>query len=126
MKYIIAVSLCFFALYSFAQQEIKIDDAKDHVGEFVKICTKIYGGKYFEKDSLTLLNAGAPYPQSPLTIIIRGNARNEFKRPEIYYNGTEVCLTGKIELYKDKPRIEVTSKNQINEQLKDHIDNEPK
>lgn len=126
MKQIITISLCFFALSSFAQQEIKIDDAKDHVGELVKICTKIYGGKYFERDTLTLLNAGAPYPQSPLTVVIRGNARSEFKSPETYYNGTEVCVTGKIELYKDKPEIEITSKSQITEQLKDHTSNEPK
>lgn len=126
MKHIIAIGLCFFALSALAQKEIKIDDAKEHVGEIVKICTKIYGGKYFERDSLTLLNAGAPYPQSPLTVVIRGSARDQFNKPESYYNGTEVCITGKIDLYHDKPQMEITSKAQVIEQLKDHTGNEPK
>lgn len=126
MKHILAIGLCFFALSALAQKEIKIDDAKEHVGEIVKICTKIYGGKYFERDSLTLLNAGAPYPQSPLTVVIRGTARDQFNKPESYYNGTEVCITGKIDLYHDKPQMEITSKAQVIEQLKDHTDNEPK
>ena len=126
MKSIITICLCIFCLSASAQKEIKIDDAKSHVGEVVKICTKIYGGKYFEKDSLTLLNAGAPYPQSPLTVVIRGSARDQFNKPESYYNGAEVCLTGKIELYRDKPQIEIKLKSQVIEQLKDHIENKPK
>ncbi len=95
MKNLITALLFFSALPCFAQQEIKIDDAKNHLGEEVKICTKIYGGKYFAKDSLTLLNAGAPYPESPLTIVIRGNANKQFKNPENYYKGAEVCVTGR-------------------------------
>jgi len=126
MKNIITICFCFLSLSALAQKEIKINEAKEHLGEVSKICTKIYGGRYFEKDSLTLLNAGAPYPQSPLTVVIRGSARGQFNKPESYYNGAEVCITGKITLYRDKPQIEVTLKNQIIEQLKDHTDNEPK
>lgn len=120
MKNLLTAVLFFLALPCFAQTEIKIDDAKNHVGEEVKICTKIYGGKYFAKDTLTLLNAGAPYPESPLTIVIRGNANNQFKNPQEYYKGAQVCVTGKISMYRDKPQIEIFSHDQITEQLKDH------
>ncbi len=126
MKNLITAVLFFLALPCFAQTEIKIDDAKNHVGEEVKICTKIYGGKYFEKDTLTLLNAGAPYPESPLTIVIKGNSNNQFKNPEEHYKGAEVCITGKIDMYNNKPEIKVFSQNQIIEQFKDHVDSEPK
>jgi hypothetical protein len=45
-------------------------------------------------------------------------ARKEFgNAPEEFYKGKEVCITGKIELYKDKLQIVVTSKSQIVEQL---------
>jgi DNA/RNA endonuclease YhcR with UshA esterase domain len=38
-----------------------------------------------------------------------------------------VCITGKIELYKDKPQILVTSKSQIVKQIIDKVDDkEPK
>ena len=47
--------------------------------------------------------------------------------PEEFYNGKEVCITGKIELFKDKPQIVVTSKSQIVEQIIDKVDDkEPK
>lgn len=126
MKNILSVVLCLSVFNSFAQKEIKVVDAKNHVGETVRICTKIYGGKFLERDTLTLLNAGGFYPDAPLTIVIRANARKEFNKPEEHYKGAEVCVTGKIELFKDKPQIEVTTKEQLVENLKDHTDEEPK
>ncbi|MDQ6903081.1 MAG: hypothetical protein M3139_08730 [Bacteroidota bacterium] len=126
MKYILMIILCISCAASFAQQEIKVDDAKSHVGENVKICTKIYGGKFFERDTLTLLNAGASYPDAPLTVVIHGETRRDFNNePEEYYKDAEVCITGTVELFKEKPEIVVTSKDQIVEQLKDYISKEP-
>ena len=56
------------------------------------------------------------------------DARKGFNNtPEEFYKGKEVCITGKIELYKDKPQIVVTSKSQIVEQIIDKVDDkEPK
>ena len=75
---------------SFAQKEIKVNDAKNHVGDSVKICTKIYGGKFLEntKGTPTFLNAGGYYPNAPLTIVIWPDARKEFNNtPEEFYKG---------------------------------------
>ena len=47
-----------------------------------------------------------------------------YNSPEEFYKGKEVCITGKIELYKDKPQIVVTSKSQIVEQIIDKVDDE--
>ncbi len=120
MKTTLATFFSFLAFSSFAQTQIKIDDAKNHVGDSVKICTKIYGGKFVESNSLTLLNAGGYYPNAPLTIVITAAARNQFNKPEEYYKGAEVCVTGNITMYNGKPQIEVTAKDQIEEQIKDH------
>ncbi len=84
MKNILTALLCFVTISAFSQTEIKVNDAKNHIGETVKICTKIFGGKFFEKNSLTLLNAGGFYPDAPLTIVIRGKLRDEFYKPEEY------------------------------------------
>jgi hypothetical protein len=44
-----------------------------------------------------------------------------------FYKSKAVCITGKIELYKDKSKIVVTSKSQIVEQIVDKVeDKEPK
>lgn len=99
-----------------SQQEIKIETIKDHIGDSVKVCTKIYGGIYLDrsKGTPTLLNAGGTYPGSPLTLVIWPDVRKEFKnKPEDFYKDKEVCITGRIELFKDKPQIVIHSENQI-------------
>ena len=126
MKIIIIVLLSLATFSSVAQKEIKIEDAKNHVGDIVKICAKIYGGKFLEKDTLTLLNAGGNYPDAPLTLVLRPNTRKEFETdPILYYKGRQVCITGKIELFKNKPQIVITTKNQIVDHINDHLDKEP-
>src|ERR1035437_2634304 len=92
--------------------------------------TKIFGGKYLEnsKGTPTFLNAGGSYPNAPLTLVIWADARKEFKnKPEEYYAGKSVCVTGKIELFKDKPQIVINKEEQIRETINDKlIINEPR
>jgi len=99
-----------------AQTEIKIEDAAKHEGDSVTICTKIFGAKYFEASnrSPTLLNAGAKYPDAPLTIVIFGESRAAFKnKPEEFYPDKNVCVSGKIVIYKGKPEIIVSDEKQM-------------
>lgn len=117
MKYLILAILTFATFSAFAQQEIKLEEVKDHVGDSVKLMAKIYGGKYIEtvKGSPTFLNVGDKYPNAPLTLIIWGDVRSQFKTaPEEMYNkGYVQWIVGKIELYKGKPEIVITNPNQI-------------
>jgi len=115
-KILLYLSFTLASVFSFAQQEIKIEDAAKHEGDSVKICTKIFGGRYFEnsKNSPTLLNAGARYPDNPLTIVIFGENRVLFKnKPEEFYLDKNICVTGRIVMYKGKPEIIITSEDQI-------------
>jgi len=98
---------------------IPVEDAAKHEGETVKICTRIYGSKYLEtaKGKPTFLNAGAKYPNSPLTLVIWDDNRSHFKNaPDTYYDGKNVCVTGKIEMFKGKPEIVLTDESQISVQ----------
>jgi hypothetical protein len=118
MKHIITSIFCLLSFSVFAQKEIKIAEAKNHVGDSVKICTKIFGGKYLEnaKGTPTFLNAGGNYPYAPLTLVIWADTRKDFKnKPEEYYAGKDVCVTGKIELFRDKLQIEISNVEQIKE-----------
>lgn len=118
MKNIQLAIFCLLSASVFAQREIKIEDAKNHIGDSVKICTKIFGGKCLEssKGTPTFLNAGANYPNAPLTLVIWADARKDFKnKPEEYYTGKDVCVTGKIELFRDKPQIVISKEEQIKE-----------
>lgn len=129
MKYILILAIVALTSPALAQKEIKIEDAKNNVGDTVKICTKIFGGKFLEgsKGTPTFLNAGGSYPNAPLTLVIWADARKEFKnKPEDYYTGKNVCITGKIELFKDKPQIVILHEEQIRETMIDKLLNEPK
>ena len=111
-----ALSFSLVSAIACAQQEIKIEDAAKHEGDSVTICTKIFGARYFETSnrSPTLLNAGAKYPDAPLTIVIFGESRAAFKnKPEDYYPDKNICVTGKIVIYKGKPEIIVTDEKQL-------------
>ena len=117
MKKLFSLMICLTAgFFAMAQQEIKIEDAAKHEGDSVKLCTKIFGSKYFENSSRspTLLNAGAKYPDAPLTIVIFGESRPAFKnKPEEFYTDKQVCVTGKVVIYKGKPEIIITTEAQI-------------
>lgn len=116
MKNIITLILCFLSLSSFAQTEIKLDDVQNHVGDSVKIMAKIYTGKYLEsaERTPTFLDVGGKYPHEKLTLVIFGDVRKQFKdAPETFYEGREEWITGKIELFKDKPQIVIYSPGQI-------------
>ena len=115
-KLLSAVLLLSVSSFAFAQPEIKIEDAGKHEGDSVTICTKIFGARYFEnsKNAPTLLNAGASYPDAPLTILVFGENRANFKnKPEAYYTGKNICVTGRIVFYKGKPEIIITREEEI-------------
>lgn len=115
-KGLVALTALLLSLTVFAQQEIKIEDLSKHVGDSVTVCSKIYGGIFLDrsKEQLTLLNAGDKYPNAPLTIVIGPEARARFEnKPELFYKDKEVCVTGKISLYKEKPQIVVYDVQQI-------------
>jgi hypothetical protein len=98
------------------QQLISIDSLHQHIGDSVTVCTKIYGGIFLDrsKDQPTLLNAGGRYPDAPLTILIGLEARKKFaEAPELFFKDKEVCITGKIILYKEKPEIIIYEEKQI-------------
>jgi len=117
--FLLAVATLLAAMVK-AQQEINIGELDKHVGDSVTVCTKIYGGIYLDtrKGAPTLLNAGGNYPNAPLTILIWGDIRSQFKEaPELFYSGKEICISGKIKMYKDKPEIVIYDEKQIKAKL---------
>ena len=77
-------------------------------------CDKVYGGRHFDDSGMTLLNLGAEYPNQKMTIVIRGADSGKFPQaPETYYQGKQICVTGKQEMYRGKPEIVVTDPSQI-------------
>jgi hypothetical protein len=109
LAFIGAVQFC-------AAQTLTPEEAAKHVGDNVKVCGKIYGGRFFEtsNNSPTLLNMGAAYPNSPITIMLSLDVRNKLGyTPEQELKEKNVCVSGKVELFKGKPEIVVTDAAQL-------------
>ena len=116
MKLILALLFTLSISIGYSQKVIPVEEVAKHEGEYVKICTKIYGTKYLEtaKGTPTFLNAGAKYPNNPLTIVIWGDKRGNFKnKPEEYYDNKNICVTGKIIMFKEKPEIVVEKEEEM-------------
>ena len=106
--------------YFLAAQTFSAEQAAKKVGDSIKVCDKIYGGRFFETSngSPTLLNMGAAYPASPITIMIPGDVRAKMGyAPELQLKDKNVCVLGKVILFKEKPEIIVYNISQIQVQL---------
>jgi hypothetical protein len=122
MKHVIFVLvLLLSSVCSFSQQQINLKDAAAYKGDTVLVCGMVSGGRYFSgsKDSLTLLNLGAAYPNQQLTIVIGPEARKEFKdAPETFFKDKQICIYGRISLYNNKPQIILYHQDQLVEAIK--------
>lgn len=86
---------------------VKIEEAGKHIGEYATVCSKVYGHKDFE--GLTLVNLGDRYPNSPMTVVLKGEAKASLTK----LDGKNICVTGKIIDYKGKPEIVITDSKKI-------------
>jgi hypothetical protein len=80
-------------------------DLAKHIGETVKVCSKVYGHKDF--GSMVLVNMGGEYPNSLFTVVLRGDAKG------LELDGKLICINGKVIDYKGKPEIVVTDPKQV-------------
>jgi hypothetical protein len=117
MKYVLSLLLILgLSSAGLAQKEIKLEEIRKYVGDSVTVTGKVYGGRYFPngEGAPTLLNIGAAYPHQLLTVVIRGTARKEFPGvPEKDLLDKEVKVSGKVELYRDKPQVVMYSGSQL-------------
>jgi hypothetical protein len=109
--------IIFIGLIQFGfAQTFTPDEAAKHVGENIKVCGKIFGGRFFETSNNcpTLLNMGAAFPAHPITIMITLEVRNKLGYvPEQELKEKNICVTGKVEMFKGKPEIVVSDVAQI-------------
>jgi hypothetical protein len=117
MKKITILLLSAFAVTAAsAQTSIELKDIGAHIGDSVRVCGTVYGGRFFAKDSLTLLNVGGLYPNQLLTVLLRPEARVALTgSPETDLKDKTICVTGKVILYHDKPEIIVYRRDQVGE-----------
>ena len=98
-----------------AQTHIKLEDVSKHIGDSVTVCGKVAGMRYFENSNNkpTLVNIGAKHPDQLLTVVIWENARALFTTKVEDLTDKEICITGRISLYKEKLQIVIEKPEQI-------------
>ena len=98
-----------------AQTTIKLDEVSQHIGDSVTVCGTVADMRYFEnsKNKPTFLNMGAKYPKQQLTVVIWENVRAQFSGKPEDLKDKQICITGRIILYKEKPEIIIDRPEQI-------------
>jgi DNA/RNA endonuclease YhcR with UshA esterase domain len=98
-----------------AQKKLTAAEAKDHVGETATVCGSVVSTRYATgtKGQPTFLNLDKPYPNQVFTVLIWGENRSKFGAPESEYKGKQICVTGKIAVYKGAPEIVVNDPQQM-------------
>jgi hypothetical protein len=98
-----------------AQKRLAAGEAKDHIGETATVCGNVVSTRYAAstKGQPTFLNLDKPYPNQIFTIVIWGNNRSQFGRPEVEYNEKRICVTGKITEYRGIPEVVADAPAQI-------------
>lgn len=116
MKQLLTIFIVAISQVCYSQKQIALKDAAKHVGETVKVCGKIYVSRFVStaEGTPTFLNMGANYPNQLLTVVIWPDVRDSLKgAPEKKFLGKEICVIGKVELYRGKPEIVIRSPSQL-------------
>jgi len=101
--------------YLLAQIEVPIDSTFNSVGKFVKVCSNVAGTFVTKSASkVTILNIGEDFPKCNFTVVIYEKDLPNFAFvPSEYYKSKNICVTGTINIYKDKPQINARFPDQI-------------
>jgi len=98
-----------------AQKKLTAIEAKDHYGETATVCGEVVSTRYANstKGQPTFLNLDKAYPNQIFTVVIWGENRGKFGKPEEDYKGKRICVIGKITAYGGKPEIVAKEPKQV-------------
>ena len=97
------------------QTKLTAAQAKDHFGQTATVCGEVVSASYAEssRGHPTFLNLDERYPHQIFSVVIWGENRTKFGKPEEDYKGKRICVSGKITAYAGKPEIVVSDPKQI-------------
>lgn len=100
------------ALTSQYPNGIDAADAVNNVGKTVTVCSRVFGLR--TSDKVSMLNLGAKYPNSTLTVVIFAKDRMNFKgNVEELFSDKNICVTGKVQLFNGKAEIVISKPEDI-------------
>ncbi|MDB5191549.1 MAG: hypothetical protein JWQ96_1112, partial [Segetibacter sp.] len=97
-------------------QVVKIEDINSYIGKTITAYGRVEDAAFLQnsQNQPTLINMGGKFPNQKLTVVIYGSNRLNFGyKPEVVLLSQVVYVTGKVQLYKDKPQIVISSPFEI-------------
>jgi len=117
MKLLFTFFFVVLASTVFSQVEIKsATELKEHVGDSIKYCGKVASARLMDRtfNAPTFLNIDKAYPNQSFTVVIWKWDRENFQeKPEKFYLDKNVCIYGKLELFKEQLQVTIHSEAQI-------------
>lgn len=108
MKKLFAIVISIFiASLSFAGTNINAEDAANHLGETVTVCTKVYGVKTSSKGME--LFVGAAFPKHSLTVTVTDTKAAKGQALKERF----ICVTGTVKGSKANPELVVSKESDI-------------
>ena len=95
-------------------ETIQADQADRHVGRNVTVCDHVTQVSHPSLSHVYFINFGPAWPNHEFTIVIweRDASRMEID-PVLEYSGKDVCVSGVIDRYQDRPQITLTDEKKI-------------
>lgn len=96
-------------------QTVALDSIARYEGQTVTVCAKVQSAYVTKGEKkTTYLNFGKPYPNNTFTVVIFEKDLPNFSyAPAEHLKDKEVCITGKVIMYKGKPEIIAREEKQI-------------
>ena len=110
---LLITSICLWQI-SFSQT-VPLDSVINYEGKIITVCSKVQSTYVTKGDKkTTYLNFGNPYPNTTFTVVIfEGDLPNFKNTPSEFLKDKNVCITGKVKIYKGKPEMIVNKEEQI-------------
>lgn len=101
-------------------QSISPKDAVRYDGKVVTVCGVVSSARYLAESTgrasshnPTFLNFGGKFPNHDFTAVIFEDNREKFGEPEKSCLNKNVCVTGKVQIYREKPEVVLTEPEQL-------------
>jgi hypothetical protein len=93
---------------------ISVFDAKYNLGEVANVYGRVYATWYNEETNDYLLFFGGDFPNQQFTVVLPARIARKFSwRPERYFLGEHITITGLITTFDGSPEIVVRDKYQL-------------
>jgi len=100
--------------YGYRVQTISAFDAKYNLGEVAMVYGRVYATWHNRETDDYLLFIGGDYPNQQFTVVVPSHLARRFSwRPERYFLGEHITITGLITTFDGIPEIAVKNKQQI-------------